>query len=113
VYSDDFSRGSGLQGQQVGSSVDVLPSASLAEQDFVKFTAASARTCVGAYVARALAQSPGSSSVKFGTVSILTLAPPPGSSANSFGYRFVIPVSATGREDPVLCRPALSPRRPC
>jgi hypothetical protein len=96
VYSDDFSRGSGLQAQQVGSSVDVLPSTSLAARDFMKFTAASARTCVGAYVARALAQSPVSSSVKFGTPSILTLAPPPGTTANSFGYRFVIPVTASG-----------------
>lgn len=96
VHSDDFGRGSGLQGQQVGSSVDVLPSATLAEQDFTKFTAASARTCVVTYVARALAQSSHSSSVKFGTPSILTLAPPPGTSANSFGYRFVIPVTAPG-----------------
>src|SRR5579864_3062811 len=29
VYSEDFSRGSGLQLQQAGSSVDVLPSAAL------------------------------------------------------------------------------------
>jgi hypothetical protein len=96
VYPDDFSRGSGLQAQQVASSVDVLPSTSLAEQDVMKVTAASARTCVRAYVARALAQSPSSSPVKFGTPSILTLAPPPGTSANSFGYRFVIPVTASG-----------------
>jgi hypothetical protein len=96
VHSDDFSRGSGLQLQQAGSSVDVLPSASLAEQDFMKFEAASARSCVSAYVARALAQSAGSSPVKFGTPSILRLAPPPGASANSFGYRFVIPASAAG-----------------
>jgi hypothetical protein len=96
VYSDDISRGSGLQAQQVGSSVDVLPSASLAKQDFIKFTAPSARTCIAAYVARALAQSPSSSSVQFGTASILTLSPPPGASANSFAYRFVIPVTASG-----------------
>jgi hypothetical protein len=94
VHSDDFSRGSGVQAQQAGSSADVLPSTSLAEQDFMKFTAASARTCVSAYVARALAQSPSSSPVKFGTPSILTLALPRGTSANSFGYRFVIPVTA-------------------
>ena len=62
----------------------------------MKLTAASARTCVSAYVARVLAQSPSSSSVKFGTASILTLAPPPGASASSFGYRFVIPVAAAG-----------------
>jgi hypothetical protein len=96
VHSDDFSRGSGLQIQQAGSSVDVLPSASLAEQDFAKFTAASARMCVGGYLARALSRSPSSSPVKFGTPSILRLAPPPGTSANSFGYRFVIPATATG-----------------
>jgi hypothetical protein len=96
VHSDDFSRGSGLQVQTVGSSVDVLPSASLAQQDFMKFTAASARQCVGTYVARALAQSASSSSIRFGTASILTLALPPGTDRNSFGYRFVIPLSATG-----------------
>jgi hypothetical protein len=96
VHSDDFGRGSGLQIQQVGSSVDVLPSASLAEQDFTKFTTASASKCVGAYVERALAESPSSSPVKFGTPSILKLAPPPGTSTNSFGYRFVLPATAAG-----------------
>lgn len=96
VHSDDFSRGSGLQIQQAGSSVDVLPSASLAEQDFTRFTVASSSTCVGAYLARALAQSPSSSPVKFGTPSILRLPPPPGTGADSFGYRFVIPATASG-----------------
>lgn len=95
VHSDDFTRGSGLQLQQVGSSVDVLPSASLAGQDFAKFTAVSARTCVSAYLARALAQSSSSSPVKFGTPSIVRLALPPGTSANSFGYRFVLPATAS------------------
>lgn len=94
VHSDDFSRGSDLQVQTVGSSVDVLPSARVAQQDFARFTAPSARACVAAYVARALAQSATSSSVRFGTPSILTLVPPPGTERNSFGYRFVIPVSA-------------------
>jgi hypothetical protein len=96
VHSPDFSRGSGLQVQTVGSSVDVLPSASLAQQDFMEFTAASARPCVGAYVGRGLARSAGSSSVRFGTASILSLAPPAGTGRNSFGYRFVIPLSAAG-----------------
>lgn len=96
VHSDDFSRGAGLQEQQVGSSVDVLPSATLARQDFMKFTAAGARMCIAAYTARALARAQTSASVKFGNPSTLTLAPPPGTSANSFGYRFVIPIAAAG-----------------
>jgi hypothetical protein len=62
----------------------------------MKFTAASARPCVEAYVARGLAQSAGSSSIRFGTASIRTLAPPPGTARDSFGYRFVIPLSAPG-----------------
>lgn len=96
VHSDDFGRGSGLHLQQAGSSVDVLPSASLAAQDFAKFTAGGAQTCVSAYLARALSQSPSSSPVKFGTPTILRLAPPPGTTANSFGYRFVLPATAAG-----------------
>jgi hypothetical protein len=96
VHSDDFSRGAGLQAQQVGSSVDVLPSTSLAERDATKFTTPSARACVSAYAARALAQSPGASSVKFGSPSVSTLAPPAGTSTNSFGYRFAIPLTAAG-----------------
>ena len=96
VHSDDYSRGSGLQVQSVGSSVDVLPSASLAEQDFAKFTAPSASSCVSAYAARALAQTSTSPAVRFGSPSAMTLTPPPGTATNSFGYRFVIPLSAPG-----------------
>lgn len=101
VHSDDFSRGSGAQVQQAGSSVDVLPSTSLAQQDFTKFTAPSARSCVGGYVARALAQSASSTPLKFGTPSIQTLKPPDGTTSNSFGYRFVIPITASGVTIPV------------
>jgi hypothetical protein len=97
VHSDDFSRGSGLKVQQVNSSVDVLPSATLAQQDFTKFTLASARGCIATYVAHALAATTTtSSSVKFGTPSIRALTPPAGTGTNSFGYRFVIPLRAAG-----------------
>lgn len=96
VHSDDFSRGSGLQVEQVNSSVDVLPSATLAQQDFTKFTAASARGCIATYAAHALAAATTSSSVKFGTPSIRALTPPGGTGTNSFGYRFVIPLRAAG-----------------
>jgi hypothetical protein len=98
VRSDDFSRGSGLQVQQVNSSVDVLPSATLAKQDFTRFTAASARGCIATYAAHALATATAttSSSVKFGTPSIRALTPLGGTGTNSFGYRFVIPLRAAG-----------------
>ena len=96
VHSDDFSRGSGLQVQQVNSSVEVLPSATLAQQDFTKFTTASARGCISTYAAHALAAATTSSSVKFGTPSIRALTPPGGTGTNSFGYRFVIPLRASG-----------------
>jgi hypothetical protein len=94
AHSENFARGSDLQTQEVASSVDVLPSAGLAMQDFAKLTAASARTCIGTYVAHSLARSATSSHVKFGTASVSALTPPPGSGANSFGFRFAIPLSA-------------------
>jgi hypothetical protein len=93
VHSDDFTRGSGLQVQGVGSSVDVLPSAALAQQDEAKFTVSSARACVASYAARALAQSQQSSGVRFGKPSILTLPLPPGTGPG-FAYRFVVRLSA-------------------
>jgi hypothetical protein len=93
IHSDDFGRGSGLQTVKVGSSVDVLPSVSLAQQDVVRLEAPRARHCVAAYATSALAQAP-SSSVTFGTASVAPLTPPAGTSADSFGYRFVIPVAA-------------------
>ena len=93
IHSDNFSRGSGLQLQRVGSSVDVFPSASLVRLDYVKFTATSARHCVAAYAAKALAQAP-SSSVTFGTPAVQALTLSAGTSTNSFAYRFTIPVTA-------------------
>jgi hypothetical protein len=89
IHSDDFRRGSGVQIQQVGSSVDVLPSASLAQQDFARFAASSARHCVAQYATNALA----TSSLRFGTPSVQALTPPAGTSASGFGYRFVIPAT--------------------
>ena len=93
IHSDSFSRGSGLQIQKVGSSVDVLPSAILAQEDSTKFAASSARPCITAYATKALAQAP-SSSVKFGTPAVQALTLPADTRANSFGYRFAIPVTA-------------------
>jgi hypothetical protein len=96
VPGESFARGSGIQTEQVGSTVDVYPSASQTRQDFAKFGATSARTCVSAYVARSLAGSSTNPNVKFGTADVSTLAPPAGTAAGSFGYRLVVPLTASG-----------------
>ena len=94
VHSENFTRGSDLQTQEVASSVDVLPSAGLAKEDFAKVTAASARPCISAYVAHSLASSATNSNITFGTAAVSALTPPQGSGDNSFGFRFAIPLSS-------------------
>jgi hypothetical protein len=93
VQSDTFTHGSGLQEQQVSSTVETLPSASTVSSDLAAIRTAHARTCVGNELSSLVRQS-GGSAVKFGPASISSLASPAAGSDGSWGFRVTVPGKA-------------------
>ncbi len=99
THSPDFNGGSGLQSQQLNSSVTVLPTEALASQDLNAVKSAKAQTCIVQFVNQLLSTK-SNGQVTFGKASLSTLAPPSGAPAGSFAYRVTVPAKAAGTTIP-------------